>query len=354
MPLTNSIKVLCSGIDSLYVSFRGEPDSAVLDALGQLKAKARDSGQPQVLQLPGTTKALVQPSGWGRYRYWLRCDGFDAFIGAGGGLPAVYVRLLSAFIHEVGPTSALAEASLFVSGPVLVEIDETRSSRADIYSDFQGWVPRPDDYQRFVVRSRKNTWHTAVHHDGRIFTGFTFGRDAMVARLYDKSLEVKRSSKTWMRDVWGEALNPELAVWRLEFQLRRQILKECSIDSPEHVIERRQELWKYSTRWLSLREPLLGVRRVRWPVDDAWRQLAKSDANTPVSALIRQRIRKHDESVLVRGLAGYASSLAAISGVSDLDVAMAVSRHRVAEHMRATRTDFGDLVLAKRKRDLKR
>ena len=157
VPLTKPIRVLSSGIDSLYVSFRGEPKSEALDALRRLKGEATESGQPQVLQLPGATKALVQPTGWGRYRFWLRSDGFDVFLGSGRGLPTTYARLLSSFIHEVGPTSALAEVNLFVNGPVLAEIKQMRCSRVDIYADFQGWVPRSDDYQRFVVRSRKNT-----------------------------------------------------------------------------------------------------------------------------------------------------------------------------------------------------
>jgi hypothetical protein len=241
-----------------------------------------------------------------------------------------------------------------VHGPVLAAIHEVRCSRVDVYADFQGWVPRSDDYQRFVVRSRKNTWHTAVHHDGRSFTGFTFGRDAMVARLYDKSLQVRRSGKDWMRDVWGHALDPGVPVWRLEFQLRRQVLKECAIDSPEQAIDRRQQLWRYSTQWLSLREPRLGARRVRWPVDDVWSRLAMSEQDMPFDPLIRQRIRKQQESVLVRGLSGYASSLAAIAGVTDLDVAMAVVRRRVAEHMRVTGRDFSELVLTKRERSLPR
>ena len=139
-------------------------------------------------------------------------------------------------------------------------------------------------------------------------------------------------------------------MWRLEFQLRRQVLKECSLDDVEEVIERRQHLWAYGTQWLSLRKPSPGARRARWPVANVWAQLAQSEVGTHQSPLIRNRIRKHDESVLVRGLAGYASSLAAMSGVSDLDVTMALSRRRLAEHMQATGRDFRDLVLAKRER----
>jgi hypothetical protein len=68
-------------------------------------------------------------------------------------------------------------------------------SRVDIYADFQGWVPRPHDYDRFVTMSRRNTSHIAIHHDGCRFTGFTFGRDSIVARLYDKTSEIAHSGK---------------------------------------------------------------------------------------------------------------------------------------------------------------
>lgn len=78
----------------------------------------------------------------------------------------------------------------------------------------------------------------------------------------------------------------------------------------------------------------------------------RSQAGVAHNQLVRKRIREHGESVLVRGLTGYASSLAAFAGVSDLDLAMVVSRRRVREYMDATGRDFRDLVLAKRERKL--
>ena len=267
-------------------------------------------------------------------------------------LPAVYTRIASEFIHEVGPCSALTDLKAFVAQLLPGQVDEVVCSRADIYADFQGWVPRSQDYDLFVTRSRRNTCHIAVHYDGRHFTGFTFGRDAMVARLYDKGLEVVHSGKSWMRDIWGDWLDPSVPVWRLEFQLRREVLAECSLTSPEDVLAQRSNLWAYAMRWLSLREPTPGVTRTRWPIADAWSYLTRSQPETGCSPLVRKRIREHDESVLVRGLAGYASSLAAVTGVSDLDLAMLVSRRRVGEYMDATGRDFRELVLAKRKRSL--
>ena len=105
-------------------------------------------------------------------------------------------------------------------------------------------------------------------------------------------------------------------------------------------------------RWLSLREPTPGVARTRWPVADVWSDLTRSQGGDAHSPMVRKRIREHDESVLVRGLTGYASSLAALTGVSDLDLAMLVSRRRVGEYMDATGRDFRELVLSKRERRL--
>jgi hypothetical protein len=326
-------------------------DAARLDGIELLKGRAQETGQPQVLSA-GDRKALVQPSGWGSYRYWLRCGDFDVFVGRGAGLPAVYTRIASEFIHEIGPISALAELQAFVGTLLIDGTDQMVCSRVDIYADFQGWVPRSEDYDCFVTRSRRNTCHIAVHHDGRRFTGFTFGRDAMVARLYDKSLEIAHSGKGWMRDVWCDQFDPPAPVWRLEFQLRRAVLAECSLTKPEEVITQRQSLWAYAMRWLSLRELTPGATRTRWPVAQVWSTLTRSQAGVAYSPLVRKRIREHDESVLVRGLAGYASSLAAATGVSDLDLAMLVSRRRVGEYMDATGRDFRELVLSKRERRL--
>jgi len=307
--------VLAAGIDSLYVSFKGEVDTAWLDVIELLKVRAQETGQPQLVSA-ADRKALVQPSGWGSYRYWLRCGDFDVFAGRGRSLPAIYARIASEFIHEVGPFSALANLRSFVGTVLLDQTQETVCSRADVYADFQGWVPRSEDYDCFITGSRRNTCHSTVHYDGRHFTGFTFGRDAMVARLYDKSLEIAHSGKDWMHEVWGDLLDRPAPVWRLEFQLRRQVLAECSLTKPEEVLDQRQSLWAYAMQWLSLREPIAGAPRTRWPVADAWLDLTRSQGGVAFSPLVRKRIREHDESVLVRGLTGYASSLAAASGVS--------------------------------------
>jgi hypothetical protein len=350
--LTSPVAVLASGVDSLYVSFKGEVGAERLDDLELLKVRAQETGQTQVIDWAHDRKTLVQPSGWGSYRYWLRCGDFDVFVGRGRSLPAVYARIASEFIHEVGPVGALADLSAFVGTLLLAKPDQAVCSRVDVYTDFQGWVPRSEDYDCFITRSRRNTCHSAVQYDGRRFTGFTFGRDAMVARLYYKSLEIAHSGKHWMRDFWGKGHDLAAPVWRLEFQLRREARAECSLITPEDVLAQRQGLWAYAMQWLSLRDPRPRVPRTRWPIAEVWSQLTVSQLGAPQSALVRRRIKQHNESVLVRGLTGYVSSLAAVTGVSDLELAMLVSRRRVEEYMSGTGRDFRQLVQAKRERRL--
>jgi hypothetical protein len=154
----------------------GGVDAARLDLIEILKVKAQEAGQPQILSMD-QRKALIQASGWGTYRYWLRCGDFDVFVGRGRSMPAAYARIASEFIHEVGPLKALADLRSFVEA-LLDRAGEATCSRVDIYADFQGWVPGSEDYQHFITRSRRNTSHIALHHYGRRFTGFTFGRDA--------------------------------------------------------------------------------------------------------------------------------------------------------------------------------
>jgi hypothetical protein len=244
----------------------------------------------------------------------------------------------------------VASLKAFVGTLPVGQTRETVCSRVDVYADFQGWVPRSEDYERFITRSRRNTCHITVHYDGRRFTGFTFGRDVMVARLYNKGLEIAHSRKGWMHEIWGERFDPSAPVWRLEFQLRRGVLAECALKPPEDVIAQRGDLWAYAMQWLSLRKPTPGVPRTRWPVAEVWSRLARSQTGVASSPLVRKRIRAHDEFVLVRGLTGYASSLAAATGVNDLDLAMLISRRRVGEYMDATGRDFRDLVATKRDR----
>jgi hypothetical protein len=99
--VATALKVLSSGADSLYVSIRGEVASFRLEELEVLKVRAQELGQPQPVALEVERRALVQPSGWGRYRYWLRCGDFDIFV-ARGTTPPAGLRTTCELFHSRG------------------------------------------------------------------------------------------------------------------------------------------------------------------------------------------------------------------------------------------------------------
>lgn len=78
----------------------------------------------------------------------------------------------------------------------------------------------------------------------------------------------------------------EAGVWRVEFQLRRQVLKEMGVSTVNELIHNIDGIWAYCTReWLTLRRSN-GERNVsRWTIRRKWAviQLAKfQELTTPL------------------------------------------------------------------------
>jgi hypothetical protein len=347
-----TVRVLASGVDSLYLSFRGKVPVGRLEALEALRDVAQRDGAPVPISLPGRT-VVVRPNGWGHYRYWVHSSDFEVFVARGDKLPAAYVQLRSHYLHAVEVQEAVAAAEAFVRGWIADGVDPPTVSRMDLYADFQGWLPVEDDYRRFVTRGRKSTAYVEplqAHFDGSRFTGFRIGKQAMVARLYNKTLEIKSTNKEWVQEIWAAAgCNVTRPVWRLEFQIGRQVLAETNLRQSDEVLEGRHELWAYATTtWLSLRNQSANNQRYRWPVAEEWRALQQALLDCPCSPAVRRRIREHDELVLVRGAAGYLSSLAALHGRPSLDWALMRLRRQVPLYLRGQGKEFADVVMDKR------
>jgi hypothetical protein len=117
-------------------------------------------------------------------------------------------------------------------------------------------------------------------------TGFRFGRGGpCVVRWYDKRAEVGVSGKRWFEDVWGarEGYSEGAPVWRLEVQLRRELLKVAvsssgqPLESVEDVLANVAELWRHVTlRRLRLTTHEEG-RKDRAPTDSRWQVLAETE-----------------------------------------------------------------------------
>lgn len=202
----------------------------------------------------------------------LRGDG-----GALGELPAALVQMHSAFLHSMGIDPALDQVERLLRLDLFAWPFTEGVSRIDVHADLQGWELRTADLDRFVGYGRHRRAfeeNRQVFQSGTKLAGFMFGKDAMVARIYDKTAQVRKQGLSWLPDLWGEGYDPSLPVWRVEFQFRREALADFQTKTVDEVIASVQDFWHYATaNWLSLRVPTGDARRRRWPVDPAWEEV---------------------------------------------------------------------------------
>ncbi len=336
-----SIAVLSAGIDTLHVSVRGQLKAGVREALEEAKVHAQADEEPVPFELPMTSQAfLMKPFGLRGYTYWLTSPDFELIVGKGEKFPAALVQFHSAYLHSCGPAVAWDIVNLMLRHDLFAGSADVTVSRVDLYVDFQGWTPKISDLARFVCQGRQRRVFQEVFTTGRQLTGFMFGRGGLAARIYDKTEEARKKGRGWMHDVWKGG-DSSLPVWRLEFQFRRLVLAEFHLKSVEDVASSLQDLWDYGTcRWLSLRRPSRDKQVKHWPDDPAWRELTAVKLTPASTGVVRQRIEEASEEMLVRGLMGYATSLAALRRRNELDEAFSDAQPLVESYLASRDRDF--------------
>ncbi len=162
-----------------------------------------------------------------------------------------------------------------------------------------------------------------VFQSGSRLAGFMFGKEAIVARIYDKSAEIRKQGVSWLPDLWGEDFDPGSPVWRVEFQFRREALADFQAKTVDDVLASVQDLWRHaSVNWLSLRVPSGNQLRRRWPLDPAWAEVQAVRIAPTLTGVVRRRVEQATERRLLQGLQGYATSLAAVRGLEGREAAM--------------------------------
>ncbi|MGI8608429.1 MAG: hypothetical protein ACR2MY_04260 [Candidatus Dormibacteria bacterium] len=340
------VKILSAGVDSLYLSAPGKLRGDLNDELAAKRLEAISTGEPVAMMLASGASFVLKEHGWRGYPYWLSSPWVDVMIGAREPFPPVYVQLSSAYLHQVGAEAAVEGVRLILAADVLVDVEHLNVSRVDLYADEQGWAPLPADFRRFVCRAlRRHLYEVPrqMHDSGRRLSGFTFGRGDLMARIYDKTLELSSRGQSWPELVWA-GRDPEAPVWRIEFQFRRKALGEFSVKTDADLLGSRQDLWDYGMKWLSLRRSGRHHDPSRWPEAPAWQALRQAQMGSPRSGLIRGRIRQDNERRLVAGFVGYASSLAVAGPDRDLDASLRRTEALARSYLSQRGQSFGELV----------
>jgi hypothetical protein len=272
-------KLLRVGIDSLYLSFHGELFEGMDSELMRRKYHAQSQHPDDKIQAQwpsGQHIFEVSDRGQGRFAYVLQDNAFRICLRSGdsGLLPMAYVKVAAEYLAHRPATEIVEELANILQD--FGECDRyPMISRVDLYADFQSntdmgalsreaWITRADGVDSY---SRKGQ-----------FSGWKIGAGgAMSARLYDKTLEIQKSGKSFVLEPWRRAgWDGVSKVWRLEFQFMRQVLRELGVRSFDGLTDKLGGIWGYaSNTWLRLAVPdLKDSNRGRWPPHALWVRLA--------------------------------------------------------------------------------
>jgi hypothetical protein len=290
------------GIDWYEVAIKGSLSSDVETTLTARLAEARRVASDVEVILGETVFRLARssrPGAWnlenGSFRVRVEPEALGGF--------GLVLRATNVFLGQTDPAllPAICErvAALFVPHP-----DEIRMRRIDLRADFTEFS---------IVGIPKYAWvtHAGVtdHGDNRISsharngidTGFTFGRSAIVGRVYAKTLEMRQKGQ-WedeknvsLRKAWeGQGWNGTDPVTRVECQIRGTALDELGIRKPEVCVKKIDSLWGYFVRspWLRLILPDTASRRTRCKTDPRWLQVEQAVFQTRLNACLTRERRR--------------------------------------------------------------
>ena len=126
--------------------------------------------------------------------------------------------------------------------------------------NFKLWITRANHFNNYQDRSGQ-LGVTISQDEGELpasdllQTGIEFGRGDIMLRIYDKTKELKRSisKQQVFASAWDQPTFDHLPVTRVEYQLRRPVLKQMNINSFSELEENKASLWKYcTTEWTRL------------------------------------------------------------------------------------------------------
>ncbi len=321
---TYNTKILRTGIDSLYLSYQGDLSEESSIRLTELK-KLAQSNDPNTVSLAqiALNNHIFEVKDRGRHPFafilndnWYRIE--IAKLGAIR-TPLAHAQVMSELLTEYGVDSSVSDLNDIIHKLGMVTASPA-VSRLDLCVDFvtdypladivdADWVTRAKDMDRYTVQ--------------RAFSGWVIGVGGnLSARLYNKTLEMTKKPRPYLEQIHRECgWDGYSDVWRLEFQFRRESLRELGIISFSSLRESLAGLWHYaSTDWLRLTLPNQSDNtQSRWPTACVWNVL--QHAHWPgEDAVSRVQVEKgrppSDRSLFINGISGLTSFMAR-EGYSD-------------------------------------
>lgn len=229
----------------------------------------------------------------------------------------VFVHLKSELLWSMGPEYAWAWIITWISENIGA-VKSDKLNRIDLCCHTDDYDFKLTDAERFKGRHRAQT----IHLSNRDFTGLDFGSrksGTIFARIYNKTKEVKdKRNKLWFFDVWIEnGLNPD-NVWNVEFELKRDVLKQMKVEDCYTAFENLKTIWTYLTcKWLVMTDDS-SDRPERCNPTREWASIHQAFVDYKGAKMItRERQKSRESDCIVPSGMGYLTTYAALNGLTD-------------------------------------
>ncbi|MGQ2964339.1 replication initiation factor [Methylophilus sp.] len=335
------LKYLRYGVDSLYLSYQGEVFKDVDTKLIELKRLARSENpieQAKAQYRIGDHLFEVKDKGSSMFAYVLEDNAFRISLSRPKkAVPMAYVKISSEYLTYKTPEQVEAHLRDILSHLGAVQ-SVANVSRIDLYLDFSTHQAMDEwGNDAWVTHAGAINTYSIDRH----FTGWAVGLGSVIAmRLYDKVTEIIKSGKNYLIPLWQQAGHQVgEPIWRLEFQFKRDFLKQKEIQQLDACLANLGGLWSYATtEWLKLTIPNdADQTRSRWPIHPLWVALASVDwdsNDSPLKSRFKNDRAPSKEACLDRGFSGLTTWMA-INGIDDHQEALIKYTSSVSRHIYA-------------------
>lgn len=248
-------RVLLHGIDTLDLGLFVRWDKYWPKVSAELVKGKRNARGTQGI-LFGDGRCVILPSGKPPIYCWhLVYPQFHLFISKHQQpkekTPNVFVSINSETLWHQGIQKSLELVSEQIKA-LRGELTDHVVSRCDPCVDLI--IPDGLTYE-FIQKHRvPANRKTHIYEDNQLETYYAGAAGADIQlRIYDKSLEINQQfQKSWFLDLWGVKTCKD--IWRIEYQLRREVLRQFEIRTIYQLEQKLPGIWHYLTEaWFSLR-----------------------------------------------------------------------------------------------------
>lgn len=311
------MRLLLSGLDTVEAAYYFRPSiGCLLDfaAIGEKREAMRAAKQrdPALLQLGGKEFLLAGHGTASGYPFLME-NGESSIQFGEFNSPGFFVTYRSHALWHKGAQALHLELREWATALRMSHGPDESLSRVDFAFDVE--LPKIDfDEDSVVTLAAKD----AQHRKDRRLQTLRFGEGDTVLRIYDKSAEIRDSSKkTWFHDLWGGVT---ANVWRIEFQVRKDVLRRFGIRSFEDLFGGAGDVLRYLVNeHTTLRIKQDDSNRSRWPLHPLWKLLQAHVDTLPARGVVREvdqaALLKERMMRLASSVDGYLKRAAAIDAV---------------------------------------